>query len=127
MYGSIGKKLKSLAKVQAIAGIIASSMIGISLMLLGEGLMLAGFIIIIFGSLMSWLSSWALYGFGEMIDKICDIERNTRKDKLKSDNQTKPDNEKISLLEKLHLQNLITDEEYQQALMNAASTEVKYE
>ena len=40
-------------------------------MLTGLGVMLGGFLV-------SWIMSWFLYGYGELIDKTSQIERNTR-------------------------------------------------
>ena len=63
-----------------------------------------------------WLSSLTIYAFGELVEKICDIERNTCSDVRKSDAQSKIANERISKIENLRSQGLITEEEYQQAI-----------
>lgn len=76
MYNNIGGKIKSLAKsaffVEAIASIIA----GIVFFIDNEPFL--GLISIIAGPLVAWVSSWLLYGFGELIDKVTEIACNTR-------------------------------------------------
>ena len=73
-------------------------------------------ILLFVGPIVAWISSWLLYGFGELIDKVCDIERNTRIVDGQTEVQFKCDSERISKLEKLHSQGLITDEEYKRAI-----------
>ena len=63
-----------------------------------------------------WISSWTIYAFGELVDKACDIERNTRGGERKSEAQAKVDSERINKIERLRSQGLITEEEYQQAI-----------
>lgn len=70
----------------------------------------------IVGPVLVWLESWLLYAFGELVDKACDIERNTRGGERKSVAQTKVDAERLNKIEKLRSQGLITEEEYQQAI-----------
>ncbi len=113
MYDRIGSKIKVLAKVifwvEAVVAVIAALVMiesteGVSLLL--------GMV----GVLVAWVSSWFLYGFGEIIDKLCEIEKNTRSGDRKSDAQSKIDSERVHKLEKLRSQGLITEEEYQQAI-----------
>ena len=95
MFSSIGRKIKILAKVLCWMGIILCVIIGIVIMAKGNFLpqnaqydtpllsdfksqnqtggsnvisILIGLAVIIFGSLISWLGSFALYGFGTLID-----------------------------------------------------------
>lgn len=65
------------------------------------------------GPVIAWVSSWLLYGFGELIDKTCEIEYNTRGSMRKSEAQARVDEERISKIERLRSQGLITEEEYQ--------------
>ena len=65
MFSNIGGKIKTWAVVLSILGIAASVIYG--------GVVAAknafdGVLIIIFGSLGSWVSSFCLYGFGQLID-----------------------------------------------------------
>lgn len=80
MYTDIGKKIKSWAKVVCIAEAIAA-VIGALIMMFSaeDGIMMAiGLFLLVGGPVVAWVSSWLLYGFGEIIDKLTEIEENTR-------------------------------------------------
>lgn len=77
MYNNIGGKIKVLAKSAFIVETIASVIAGIVFLFDYETVVL-GLIIIIAGPLVAWVSSWLLYGFGELIDKVTEIACNTR-------------------------------------------------
>lgn len=74
MFENIGKKMKNLAMVITWIGIICSILVGIVLVVINEGTMILGVLVAILGSFMSWLSSFILYGFGELVDKTTEIE-----------------------------------------------------
>ena len=116
MYDNIGGKIKGLAKATFIVEAIAAVITGIALMASDEDMIPVGLLVMVAGPIVAWVSSWLLYGFGELIDKTCDIERNTRGGERKSEAQAKVDSERISKIEKLRSQGLITEEEYQQAI-----------
>ena len=138
MYDNIGRKIKGLAIVVFIVEAIAAIIGGIALMITLDDLILLGLLVLLFGPLVAWVSSWLLYGFGEIIDKLCDIERNTRcgagASKVKNDApysgvgtsnvegrnsqaQLSIDHERFIKLQNLLAQGLITEAEYQQALL----------
>ena len=89
LYGDIGKKIKWAAFVSFIVEAIAAVIVGLTtpiilvttvddnilLFLLGLPL---GVLVAVIGVFVAWVSSWLMYGFGELIDKTCDIEKNTR-------------------------------------------------
>lgn len=88
MFDNIGGKIKVLAVVVTIIGCIVSFVFGIILFVEGEVGM--GFLVIIMGGLLSWVSSFVLYGFGELIESNQDIQK-TNKDiylHLKSNNDS---------------------------------------
>lgn len=116
MYDNIGEKIKGLAKAIFIVESIAAVIAGIALMASDEDLIPIGLLVLVLGPVVAWVSSWLLYGFGELIDKTCDIERNTRGGERKSEAQSKVDSERIRKIERLRSQGLITEEEYQQAI-----------
>ena len=116
MYDNIGGKIKGLAKATFIIEAIAVVITGIALMASDEDMIPIGLLVMVVGPIVAWVSSWLLYGFGELVDKACDIERNTRSGERKSEAQTKVDEERISKIEKLRSQGLITEEEYKQAI-----------
>ena len=113
MFDNIGVKIKGLAKVLFWLEVITAVIVGFVLAADTDGLSL---LFAIAGVLVAWISAWFLYGFGEIIDKLCDIERNTRGGERKSEAQSKVDSERINKVEKLRSQGLITEEEYQQAI-----------
>ena len=76
MYDNIGGKIKGLAKATFIVEAIAAVITGIVLWCKTEEGLCA--LILFCGPIVAWISSWLLYGFGESIDKLCDIEQNTR-------------------------------------------------
>lgn len=120
MYDKIGGKIKGMAKatffVEAIVAIIAGIIFTIMAGNGDEAMLLVGLPVMILGPLAAWVSSCLLYGFGELIDKTCDIARNTYCGERKSEAQSKVDYERISKIEELRSQGLITEEEYQQAI-----------
>lgn len=90
MYNNIGNKIKILAKVFCILGAIAS-VIGAICMFFNDAHILLCIIIAVAGSFFSWISTWLLYGFGEIIDKLCDIENNTHGNRFqKTEQHTAP-------------------------------------
>ncbi|MBQ6672275.1 MAG: hypothetical protein IKR80_03925 [Spirochaetales bacterium] len=87
MFNNIGGKIKGLAKFMCWLGIILSVIIGVIMIIAaassrsytfdsyGEkitlstgGSIVAGILIIVFGSLASWIGSFFMYGFGELVE-----------------------------------------------------------
>ena len=97
MFKNIGGKIKVLAVILCILGMVASVVIGV-IMIAGGGFLtnigryggyaygssagsaaiVVGILIIIFGCLFSWIGSFALYGYGELIVKTTETAENTR-------------------------------------------------
>lgn len=72
MYSNIGRKIKGVAVAGCILGIIASLIIGFLLISNSSNsnpTATMGWVILIVGSVSSWLGSFCLYGFGELIEK----------------------------------------------------------
>ncbi len=83
MYSDIGKKIKTVGIVVCLIGIIASIEFGKAVWT-DFGVTL-GIVVIVGGSLLSWLFSFFFYGFGEMIDRITSIDNkliNINSDKM---------------------------------------------
>ena len=70
MFKNIGGKIKGLAKVICIVGIAISVVAGFGMICSGyNGAMVGmGFAVMIVGSLVSWIGSFFVYGFGELIE-----------------------------------------------------------
>ena len=116
MYDNIGKKIKIMAKVIFVIGLIISLIAGFIIIGISQQLVLISLLIFVVGPIFFWISTWLLYGFGELIDKTCDIERNTRGGQKKSKAQSEIDTDKIDKIERLRSQGLISEEEYQRAI-----------
>ena len=128
MYEDIGKKIKGLAKAVFIIEAIAAVIGGFVMMAEDGDMALIGLLSITVGILVAWVSSWFVYGFGELIDKVCDIERHMRGEEPEPEFIQVPDyrvaefqkqtgDERLSRLENLRSQGLISEEEYQQAML----------
>ena len=120
MYNNIGAKIKLLAKIVAWVGIIWSGIAGIIAiaqgldMRNGGALIATGLGIIIGGFLVSWISSWFLYGFGELIEKTTEIAKNTARGASSGSLTAKMENdEKMKTLISWRESNLISEEEFE--------------
>ena len=88
MFDNIGGKIKTLAKVVCWIGIIACIITGIVQMATDEDLVLAGILTAVVGSLLSWVSSFVLYGFGQLVENSDEIVfQNNKLIDIKDDKQ----------------------------------------
>lgn len=78
MFDNIGSKIKSLATIFCWIGILISVFIGSFLLGNNKNNALLGILLIAIGSLISWIGSFFMYGFGELIAKTSEIAGNTR-------------------------------------------------
>ena len=86
MFDDIGKKIKTLATVSCVVCSISYVITAFIMFANGDDDLIGlGFLCLLAGPLLSWVGSFFIYGFGELIDKACEIERNTR-----SKNTTSP-------------------------------------
>ena len=77
MYNNIGRKIKGLAKAIFFIEAIAAIVCGCALFVdgLDGSIILIALLVMVGGSIVAWISSWLLYGYGEMIEKNCLIEK----------------------------------------------------
>ena len=85
MFENIGGKIKKLAVTITVLGMIASIVLGIISLVNGakvaryynneNPLLWTGLITIVAGCLGSWLGSFFIYGFGELIERAVSIDR----------------------------------------------------
>lgn len=68
MFSNIGSKIKTLAQVMTWLGIIAFIIIGIGIMALDDEMIFIGLIVMVVGGILSWVSSFVLYGFGQLVE-----------------------------------------------------------
>lgn len=77
MFNEIWKKMKILAKVLFWLVTVLSVILGIVFFVGGggEGIVM-GIVTIIVGILLAWLSAFGIYAFGELIEKVVNINDN---------------------------------------------------
>jgi len=90
MYENIGGKIKGLAKVLFILEAIVAFITGIYLIAEANNDSDTFFCVLLMfgGPIMAWISSWCLYGFGELVDKACSIESKLCPEETKPQNPT---------------------------------------
>lgn len=124
MFQNIGKKIKTLAVVVCWIGIAGSVIGGIVMCAVGADssggdlLIGLGLPLIFLGPLFSWIGSFVLYGYGDMITRVRRIERKLygqeNEEEEKSNSAGKDD--RLAKLQSLREQNLISEEEYWDAV-----------
>ena len=72
MFEDIGNKIKKLVKFFAVAGMLLSIILGIILCLSN---ILIGIIVSALGFLLSWVGAWLMYGYGEMVQRLINIDK----------------------------------------------------
>ena len=77
MFDKIGSKLKDTAQVLTWFGIVGSVIAGVVLLFVSHAII--GIATAISGSLISWLSSLALYGLGQLIENTDALVANSKK------------------------------------------------
>lgn len=123
MFDNVGSKIKGLASFFCWGGIIASIIGGIILIGLDEDLIFAGIAVIVIGSLLSWISSFVLYGFGELVENSAIIAGKRADDSVQHPNTVAPQdkNEKIAALNNLKAKGLISEDEYNKKIAEMES------
>ena len=75
MYNNIGNKIKILAQIICVLGVVASVILGLVICFTTDEFNVIGLLYILIGSILSWISTLTMYGFGELIEKVCVIEK----------------------------------------------------
>ena len=83
MFDHIGGKIKNVAKAVCWIGIVLSIVLGLILLIAlstdSPAIRIAVAIpVMILGAVLSWIGSFTLYGYGELIELTAKIERNTK-------------------------------------------------
>lgn len=78
MFENIGHKIKILAKVVCWVGIVCSVLWGIIFIVQNTEQAAIGIMMAALYALASWVGSFCLYGFGELIEKVTEIAKNTK-------------------------------------------------
>ena len=75
-YHNIGKKIKTLAMVGFIVETILFALYGVLIVAENRDFILTGLLVIILGPIFAWISSWLVYGFGQLIENSDMIAEN---------------------------------------------------
>ena len=82
MFDDIGGNIKVLAKIQFCIGAVMFCIAGISTIYIGN--IMAGVLMIVLGILGSWIATFFVFGFGELIESTASLNRNV--ERLHNDN-----------------------------------------
>ncbi|MGN0487956.1 MAG: zinc-ribbon domain-containing protein [Ruminococcus sp.] len=97
MYNNVGKKIKGIATIVSAIGMIASIILGITMLSHGSEIF-NSLLVIAIGCLISWLGAINLYAFGQLVESAQNIEK-----KLFGDETAQVStNEKKSVMEKIN-------------------------
>ncbi len=73
MFSNMGRKIQTVGQIQVFCGILFCFFYGIYLMVVSEGFL--GFLMIVGGSLLSWVSSFLIIGIGQLVENSEKIYR----------------------------------------------------
>ena len=93
-YENIGNKIKGLAQMAFVVEAIAAVITGIALMASDEDLILYGLLVLIAGPIIAWVSSWLLYGFGQLVENSDIIVAEYNRKNEKHEKEVAKNNEK---------------------------------
>ena len=113
MFNNIGGKIKKLAIILCILGMIGSIVYAIICFTTSsryQDLTLIGVLILVLGCLMSWISSFFVYGFGELIERTVSI------DEQLAHGDGKGGRNRADTLRQMRDEGLLTEEEYRERL-----------
>ena len=113
MFSNIGGKIKKLAIILCILGMIGSIVYAIICFTSSsryQDLTLTGVLILVLGCLTSWISSFFVYGFGELIERTVSIDNRLAKDAGRGVRS------RADTLRQMRAEGLLTEEEYRERL-----------
>lgn len=90
MFDNIGSKIKLLAEAITAIGVVASIISGIAFMNSGSTFVF-GLIVAVLGSVLSWICSFIIYGFGQLIENTDQIICLMKKEEINNFNDTSTD------------------------------------
>ncbi len=116
MFDNIGGKIKKLARIVCIIGIIASFIAGILLMNIRYTFEV-GLAILLVGPLLSWIGSYFTYGFGQLIENTDKFvgnfnNNNKKKNQMKLSDETPSVDMELDHIDDIYEKEAVTEEEY---------------
>lgn len=133
MFDNIGNKIKDLAIFICWIGIGVSVVIGMILLVMGSsaadsrytedaapGFYIAGFAVAAVGSLLSWVGSFFMYGFGELIEDTQKIRESICPDISETPPAPRAQtyDEKVAKINAMRAAGQLSEEEYNRAINN---------
>lgn len=79
MYENIGKKFMLLAKVVFYIGTAICIILGLYFLFKGSDFVLTGLLLMIVGPIITWVATWGLYAFGQLVDDVEKIRSQGKK------------------------------------------------
>ena len=113
MFSNIGGKIKKLAVVLCILGMVASVVCAVFCFVNSsrqQDLTLTGVLILVAGCLISWIGSFFTYGFGELIERTVSIDNRL------AQGAGKGVRSRADTLRQMREEGLLTEEEYRERL-----------
>ncbi len=77
IFSNIGGKIKGFAELLTWLGILGSIFSGLWIMSIDDDFIIPGILVIVLGSLVSWISHLLLYGFGQLIENSDKLVENS--------------------------------------------------
>ena len=115
MFSNVGGKIKKLAVILCILGIIGSVVYAIICFTNSsryQDLTLYGVLILVVGCLLSWISSFFVYGFGELIERTVSIDERLGR----GGSGNRGSGNRADTLRQMRDDGLLTEEEYRERL-----------
>ena len=92
MYDNIGGKMKMLAKILFILETISTVAVALSLFTNDMGAI--GLLVLFIGPILAWISSWFLYGFGQLIENSDIMAEEYKRKNIKHEKNIVKNNER---------------------------------
>lgn len=100
VFWDSGKMIKGLAIISCILQSIGAFITGLVLTIDYDGDEFWTYLIMFLGPVVVWIVHLLLYGYGELIDKTCEIAENVRRDETESETTVKKSKKKFEILKR---------------------------
>lgn len=124
LYDDIGGKIKGWAKWMFVIESIAAVIAGVSFLFYSEYPIL-GLVLIILGPIVAFVSTWLLYGFGEIIDYLELIEENTSTFYKKTKKEQSVKRIQVKTKESESIQTNDDEDQFQMEVMNMSKEDLR--
>ena len=127
-YENIGNKIKGLAQMAFVVEAIVAVITGIALMASDEDLILYGLLVLIAGPIIAWVSSWLLYGFGQLIENsdIIAEEYNRKNEKVIAKNNERKQEQRKKAIKATMANPEISEDEFVDIVCSNCKAELSF-